>query len=288
MASLLERYEREISRMERKYWLTYQWEELVLDPARKLILQQTTLSIPRFKNDEGTNVGRNIKYRDGRFKVWTGFRERLKPFHIYKNKIMIYWVPNMRTKTKGKWEIGVYLKPNFSTKKRARIDRALELGLMSQNQWNSFSTVSSYGNAGLGIGASNTLGWPEGGDNSKIIEGGSVRTEVGSAAFQRTQWNDDGELQNLKSAKTFVENIWKMAAINESYLRWMDDDTISLEGKSTPLIGGDVAPFGPEGQQDSSSWWDYAPFTKLSDWFDIITRPSTAYIINWTNFAPDV
>ena len=286
MASLLERYEREIKRMERKDWVTYQWEELVLDPVRKSILQQNNLSIPRFKNDEGTKVGRNIKYRDGRFKAWTGFRERLKPFHIYKNKIMIYWVPNMRTKTKGKWEIGVYRKPNFAAKHRVRIKRALDLELMLREQWNNFQGgVEDY----TGYrGGPNMLSWPDAADNTKVIEGGSIRTEVGRAQLGKTWWNDDGELKNLKSAKQFAENVWKVSAINESYLRWMDDESIDVSKLSTPLIGLDNYPYGEENQQDSSSWWDYTPFTRLSDWSDIITRPSTAYIINWTNFAPDV
>ena len=285
MASLLERYEREINRMERKDWVTYQWEELVLDPARKLLLQQNNLSIPRFKNDEGTNVGRNIKYRDGRFKAWTGFRERLKPFYIYKNKIMVYWVPNMRSKTKGKWEIGVYRKPNFGAKHRVRIKRALDLELMLREQWNNFQGVSDY----IGYrGGPNVLSWPDAGDNTKVIEGGSIRTEVGRTQLGKTEWNDDGELKNLKSAKQFAENVWKVSAINESYLRWMDDESIDVSKLSTPLIGFSRYPYGEENQQDSSGWWDYTPFVKLSDWFDIITRPSTAYIINWTNFAPDV
>ena len=61
MASLHERYEREINRINKKLWVTYQWEELVLDPSRKAILQENNLDIPRFKNEEGSKLGRNIK-----------------------------------------------------------------------------------------------------------------------------------------------------------------------------------------------------------------------------------
>jgi len=287
MASFLQRWEREKKRIENSDgWLTYQWEDLnVLDPAKKSILQQNTLSIPRFKNEEGSKVGRNIKYRDGRFRAWTGFRERLKPFYIYKNKIMVYWVPNMRAKTKGTWKLGVYMKPNFSEKYSARIKRALDLDLMLREQWNQFNN-EFYGFLPRGI-ETDTLYSPSG-DNSKTFEGGSIRNGWGRSELGKTEWGDDGELKNLKSAKQFAENIWKVAAINSVYLRWMDDESIDVSNISTPLIGLDKYPYGPENQQDSSSWYDYTPFVKVLDWEDIIIRPKSSFIINWNNHAPDV
>jgi len=291
MASFLERYEREIKRINKKDWVTYQWEELLLDPAKKNLLQRggvganyNGLDISQFKNDEGQRLGRNILYRDGRFRAWTGYRERLKPFYIYKNKVMVWWKPNWNSKTKGNWNIGVYMKPNFATKHRNRIKRALDLDLMLREQWNNFQGMPS----GIYSNNLNALEWPDLANNTKVIEGGSIRNENGRSQLVPTEWNDMGELKNLKSAKQLAENIWKLAAINESYLRWMDDESIDVSTLNTPLIGLDIYPYGRENQQDSSPWWDYTPFTRLSDWSDMITRPRTAYIINWTNFAPDV
>ena len=282
MASFLERWEREKKRLEKGGWLTYQWEDLsqVLDPIKKDIFQKQTLLIPRFKNNEGTEVG----YTYGKRKKWVGFRGRLKPFYIFKNKVMVYWKPDWNTQTKGTWEIGVYRKPNFATKHRERITRALNVELMLREQWNSFQSVRDYSYDG----GPNKLGRPPSGDNTKVIEGGSVRNEVGRSQLGRTEWTDEGELKNLKSAKQMAENIWKLAAINGTYLRWMHDESIDVRFINTPLIGFDRYPYGEENQQDSSSWYDYTPFNNLSDWYDVITRPRAAYIINWTNFAPDV
>jgi len=275
MASFLQRWEREKKRIEKsKGWLTYQWEDLqVLHPAKLDFLQKRLLNIRRFKNDEGIDLGRN--YGKGSRRKWIGFRERLKPFYIYKNKLLLYWKPNWQYKSKGNWNIVVYDKINSYPSKRERATAAIEAGVGGPEDRQVLTRLdgSNYRWGRFGEAGEHTPNYVDL-EQDKLYSGGSVRNEGGSSQLHRQQWNDDGELNTLKDAKIYGENIYKLASINTSYFRWLVDENESPPEDWDSLKDG--------------NFYDYFPFTMLEDWQNIIVRPQSAFIINWTNFSPNI
>ena len=274
MASFLQRWEREKKRIEKsKGWLTYQWEDLkVLDPAKLDFLQQRMLNISSFKNDEGRELGRN--YGEGFRKKWIGFRQRLKPFYIYKNKLLLYWKPNFYYKSKGDWNIVAYDKINSYPSKRERVAAAIEAGVgrpQDRQILRNLEDRGDYRRGRFGVAGEHAPDYVDL-EGEKLYTGGSVRNEVGSSQLHRQQWTDDGELKTLKDAKIYAENIYKLASINTTYFRWLVD-----ENESPPEDWD---------QDKDGSFYDYLPFTMLEDWQNIIVRPKSVFIINWTNHAP--
>jgi len=302
MATIHQRWEREQKRMEKKDWLTYQWEDLerVLSQPRQFYLQRQILGVSRFKNDKGQPLGRFTKPNK---KGWTGLRDRLKPFYIYKNKIMVLWVPNYNTKTGGDWKVMGY--NQFDAEKISS-----DLSWMFENfapcdRLSDSSKSTILGNEPMGMDAQvearayrkwktlpdDILGWICVAENEKVINGGSIiaasPNSIGSSQLKPVEWNDEGELKNLKSAKQLAENIWMLNDINDSTFRWVRErDTGSQYSEQIARMSNW---FEEEGvNRIEMFFWNHVPFTTNKNLLNILERPKMGFIINWHNYAPNV
>ena len=228
MVTIHQRWEREQKRIAKNDWLTYQWEDLVklLSQDRKNYLQKEVLSIRRFKNDEGQKLGR--KY--GPKQKWVGYRERLKPFYIYRNKIMVLWIPEHSKKTGGRWEVLSYRKDGLTEIKQEDFNWALERNLyrMFGNAPTTGPMADTYRSYLESIGwhldnnayvsrrariykTTDRLRLHPAYQNSIAQTGGSMLSSspnsIGSSQFPIVDWDESGELKNLTNAKKFAENL---------------------------------------------------------------------------------
>ncbi len=301
MATIHQRWEREQKRMEKKDWLTYHWEDLeqLLSQPRKDFLQRQVLGIRRFKNEEGKPLGRYTKPNK---KGWVGFREMLKPFYIYKNKIMVLWHPNYNTKTGGEWEVMGYnqfdiqkmqddlswLFENFEPAESLS-DSEKELMLRHLRE-NAGSWVPR---AARGTLPDDRLGWICVIENDKVQNGGSMiaasPSSIGSTNLKPVAWNDNGEPKNLKAAKQLAENIWKLNDINDSTFRWVRErDTGSQYSEQIARMADWIDALPRLSNGCSKFLWNHFPYTTNKNLLNILERPKMGFIINWHNYAPDV
>ena len=308
MVTLYQRWEREQKRIGSNDWLIYDWEDLasLLSPDRKNYLQKQLLNITRFKDDEGQKLGR--KY--GSKQKWVGFRERLKPFYIYRNKIIVVWMPDFSTKTGGRWEVLSYPKDGVAEIKQEDFKWALEtnpqgiFGAASVHQKGQMSdSYRSYlESLNYQLDPRNTnyvsrkfrntkttdrLRLHPAYQNSIAQTGGTMLSSspnsMGSSQFQKVEWDENGELKNLTNAKKFAENLWKFGDVIDSSLRWM------RERDAGPRYSAQI-----EAMNNSNDNWMtgvfyiYAPLTTNDDVLEILTRPVMGFLINWHNYAPKV
>jgi len=300
MATIHQRWEREQKRMEKKDWLTYQWEDLeqLLSRTRKDFLQRQVLGIMRFKNDEGRPLGR---YTQPNKKGWVGFRERLKPFYIYKNKIMVLWHPNYSTKTGGEWKVMGYnqfdaekissdlswMFENFQPcENMSDSDKQLIVRTLRENM-NSWVPSSA-----AGIEPDDRLGWICVTENDKVQTGGSLiaasPSSIGSTNLKSVAWNDNGEPKNLKAAKQLAENIWKLNDINDSTFRWVRERDTGIQYSEQIARMADWLDTTTNRSIVEMFFWNHFPYTTNENLLTILTRPKMGFIINWHNYAPNV
>lgn len=305
MVTIHQRWEREQKRIAKNDWITYQWEDLVklLSQDRKNYLQKEVLSIRRFKNDEGQKVGR--KY--GPKQKWVGYRDRMKPFYIYRNKIMVLWIPDYSTKTGGRWEVLSYRKDGLKEIKQEDFNWALERNIyrMFGNAPTTGPMADTYGSYLESIGwhldnnayvsrrariykTTDRLRLHPAYQNSIAQTGGSMLSSspnsIGSSQFPIVDWDESGELKNLTNAKKFAENLWKFGDVIDSSLRWMRERDVG------PRYSEQIQAMNSKGRDDNwtSIFYNYAPLTTNDDLLEILTRPVMGFIINWHNYAPDV
>ncbi len=307
MVTIHQRWEREQKRIAKNDWLTYQWEDLVklLSQDRKNYLQKEVLSIRRFKNDESQKLGR--KY--GPKQKWVGYRERLKPFYIYRNKIMVLWIPEHSKKTGGRWEVLSYRKDGLTEIKQEDFNWALERNLyrMFGNAPTTGPMADTYRSYLESIGwhldnnayvsrrariykTTDRLRLHPAYQNSIAQTGGSMLSSspnsIGSSQFPIVDWDESGELKNLTNAKKFAENLWKFGDVIDSSLRWMRERDVGPR-YSEQLQAVDNSISGDDNWM-SSIFYNYAPLTTNDDLLEILTRPVMGFIINWHNYAPNV
>ena len=311
--TLQERWEREQKRIATNDWLSYQWEDLVklLSQDRKNYLQKELLKINRFKNDEGQKLGR--KY--GPKQKWVGFRERLKPFYIYRNKIIVLWIPEYATKTGGRWEVLSYRKDGLNEIKQEDFKWALETnpqrifgaapttnGPMADTYrsylesigWNLENQAYVSRKARMMYKTNDRLALHPAYQNSIAQTGGSMLSaspnSIGSSQFQTVDWDESGELKNLTNAKKFAENLWKFGNVIDSSLRWMRERDIG------PRYSAQIEAMNNSNSTSKTNpdnwmtgiFYNYSPLTTNDDLLEILTRPVMGFIINWHNYAPDV
>lgn len=307
MVTIHQRWEREQKRIAKNDWLTYQWEDLVklLSQDRKNYLQKEVLSIRRFKNDEGQKLGR--KY--GPKQKWVGYRERLKPFYIYRNKIMVLWIPEHSKKTGGRWEVLSYRKDGLKEIKQEDFNWALERNLyrMFGNAPTTGPMADTYRSYLESIGwhldnntyvprrarvykPTDRLRLHPAYQNSIAQTGGSMLSSspnsIGSSQFPIVDWDESGELKNLTNAKKFAENLWKFGDVIDSSLRWMRERDVGPR-YSEQIQAVDNSISGDDNWM-TSIFYNYAPLTTNDDLLEILTRPVMGFIINWHNYAPNV
>ena len=306
MVTIHQRWEREQKRIAKNDWITYQWEDLVklLSQDRKNYLQKEVLSIRRFKNDEGQKVGR--KY--GPKQKWVGYRDRMKPFYIYRNKIMVLWIPDYSTKTGGRWEVLSYRKEGLAKIKQEDFNWALERNIyrMFGNAPTTGPMADTYGSYLESIGwhldnnayvsrrariykTTDRLRLHPAYQNSIAQTGGSMLSSspnsIGSSQFPIVDWDESGELKNLTNAKKFAENLWKFGDVIDSSLRWMRERDVG------PRYSEQIQAMDMSDELDNNwllPWYKYAPLTTNDDLLEILTRPVMGFIINWHNYAPNV
>ena len=308
MVTIHQRWEREQKRIAKNDWLTYQWEDLVklLSQDRKNYLQNGVLNISRFKNDEGQKLGR--KY--GSKQKWVGFRDRLKPFYIYRNKIIVLWIPDYSTKTGGRWEVLSYRKDGLKEIKQEDFNWALETnpqrifgaapttnGPMADSYRSYLETIGWHldNNAYVSRRArmyksTDRLRLHPAYQNSIAQTGGSMLSSspnsIGSSQFQKVEWDESGELKNLTNAKKFAENLWKFGNVIDSSLRWMRERDVG------PRYSEQIQAMNNSNGRDDNwmtgIFYNYAPLTTNDDLLDIMTRPVMGFIINWHTYAPNV
>jgi len=306
MVTIHQRWEREQKRIAKNDWITYQWEDLVklLSQDRKNYLQKEVLSIRRFKNDEGQKVGR--KY--GPKQKWVGYRDRMKPFYIYRNKIMVLWIPDYSTKTGGRWEVLSYRKEGLAKIKQEDFNWALERNIyrMFGNAPTTGPMADTYGSYLESIGwhldnnayvsrrariykTTDRLRLHPAYQNSIAQTGGSMLSSspnsIGSSQFPIVDWDESGELKNLTNAKKFAENLWKFGDVIDSSLRWMRERDVG------PRYSEQIQAMDMSDELDNNwllLWYKYAPLTTNDDLLEIVTRPVMGFIINWHNYAPNV
>ena len=311
MVTIHQRWEREQKRIAKNDWLTYQWEDLVklLSQGRRNYLQKEILKINRFKNDVGQKLGR--KY--GPKQKWVGFRERLKPFYIYRNKIIVLWIPEYSTKTGGRWEVLSYQKDGLKEIKQEDFNWALEtnpermFGYAPTANGPMADTYRSYLES-IGWNLDNRGYVSRRFRNTKTTDrlqlhpayhnpiaqtGGSMLSSspnsIGSSQFQTVEWDEGGELKNLTAAKKFAENLWKLGDVIDSSLRWMRERDVGPRySEQIRAIFSTWA--NPASENDSAigMFYNYSPLTTNDDVLDILTRPVMGFLINWHNYAPDV
>ena len=306
MVTIHQRWEREQKRIATNDWLTYQWEDLVklLSQGRKNYLQKELLKINRFKNDEGQKLGR--KY--GPKQKWVGYRERLKPFYIYRNKIIVLWMPDYSTKTGGRWEVLSYRKDGLKEIKQEDFNWALETnpqrifgdaptnGPMA-NSYTSYLSSLEYNLANQGYVSRRARRMYKTNDrlalhpayhNSIAQTGGSMLNaspnSIGSSQFQKVEWDESGELKNLTNAKQFAVNLWKFGDVIDSSLRWMRERDVGP--RYSAQIEAMNNSYGDNWM--TGIFYNYAPLTTNDDLLEILTRPVMGFIINWHNYAPNV
>lgn len=307
MVTIHQRWEREQKRIAKNDWLTYQWEDLVklLSQDRKNYLQKEVLSIRRFKNDEGQKVGR----RYGSKQKWVGYRERMKPFYIYRNKIMVLWIPDYSTKTGGRWEVLSYRKDGLKEIKQEDFNWALERNIyrMFGNAPTTGPMADTYRSYLESIGwhldnnayvsrrariykTTDRLRLHPAYQNSIAQTGGSMLSSspnsIGSSQFPIVNWDESGELKNLTNAKKFAENLWKFGDVIDSSLRWMRERDVGPR-YSEQIQAMDNSISGDDNWM-TSIFYNYAPLTTNDDLLEILTRPVMGFIINWHNYAPNV
>jgi len=308
MVTIHQRWEREQKRIAKNDWLTYQWEDLVklLSQGRKNYLQKEILNIRRFKNDEGQKLGR--KY--GSKQTWVGYRDRLKPFYIYRNKIIVLWIPDYSTKTGGRWEVLSYRKDGLKEIKQEDFNWALETnpqrifgaapttnGPMANSYRSYLETIGWHldNNAyvsrrELMYKSTDRLRLHPAYQNSIAQTGGSMLSSspnsIGSSQFPKVEWDESGELKNLTNAKKFAENLWKFGDVIDSSLRWMRERDVGPR-YSQQILAMDNSN-GRDDNWMTGIFYPYAPLTTNDDLLDIMTRPVMGFIINWHNYAPNV
>ena len=308
MVTIHQRWEREQKRIAKNDWLTYQWEDLVklLSQGRKNYLQKEILNIRRFKNDEGQKLGR--KY--GSKQTWVGYRDRLKPFYIYRNKIIVLWIPDYSTKTGGRWEVLSYRKDGLKEIKQEDFNWALETnpqrifgaapttnGPMANSYRSYLETIGWHldNNAyvsrrELMYKSTDRLRLHPAYQNSIAQTGGSMLSSgpnsIGSSQFPKVEWDESGELKNLTNAKKFAENLWKFGDVIDSSLRWMRERDVGPR-YSQQILAMDNSN-GRDDNWMTGIFYNYAPLTTNDDLLDIMTRPVMGFIINWHNYAPNV
>jgi len=300
MTSLLSHWEREEKRMEQKDWVSYKWEDLaaILSSERLEYLQKKILGISRFKNDEGKPLGRKYGYDpevpDSRYK-WVAFRDKLKPFYIYKNKFLVLWIPNLNKIVGGELRVMAYEKSGLGAiksadwlwatensemlKKATTPDATQAFNLFIQQQW-----VEEYlSSSAKKTKQENRLVIPTAHNNSKCQNGGTLlalsRNSIGTIKLSPVRWNDKGKLRTLKDAKKFAENMWALGDNNESGLRWMRDRTVEgYESLISNFVDYGVSTF----------IYEHSPLNTNDDLLNILERPHLGFIINWHIMAPKV
>ena len=290
METIHQRWDREEKLLETSSlgdgWRKYSWDELALflSPERLEKLQKRDLKIPRFKNDAGNPVG---KFTDRKNKKgWTGFRDRLKPFYIYNNIFLVYWKPNMWTKTSGNWNIGCYpdidaddiIKAfNWATKNIIEeeanfVDNMVYELKNNVSGWAQKSNIAlkplpMSHNTYVNVGDGSVLDYADGHDGW-------------TTTFKPVEWTADGELKSLKSAKNMAENSYLLAEINKSTFKWMFDEDKNSKTLSRIMEAGDI--------NRVSFWVGRANFIRNINYRDILVRPKLGHIINWHNHLPRV
>ena len=309
--TIYERWEREQQRMGDKDWIAYSWEQLavVLSPERLRYLQNVTLGISRFVNDEGKSLGRYTKPNK---KGWVGLRDRLKPFYIYKNKLMVVYVPNYNTKTGGEWRVVGYetadplqkiedfmwMWENWEGMKDYIGEYEIKTvnNLIKQSLRKTTHMKYSGRKTQKQTQVTDRLGYISSMGNDNVVAGGTILAtspnSTGSIQLTPPEWNDKGELYNLKSAKQLAENIWKLNDINDSTFRWVRErDVGSKYAEQIELMGDALGSLTTDTDAKvnwQSFFYKHLPLTTNEDLLNILERPRFGFLINWHNYAPYV